>query len=283
MQKFIITATCPSALGTVHAVTEFLHGHQCYIIEMNSFDDVTSERFYIRAEFEYKGEGTISAESLRASFALKAEPFSMDWAIREADYQHRLVLMVSKFGHCLEDILHRYRIGELNVQIPAIISNHPDLKSLAEWHNIPYYHFPITPETKPEQEAKVLQIVKETQSDLVVLARYMQVLSDDMCKQLHGKAINIHHSLLPGFKGAKPYHQAFAKGVKLVGATAHYVSEELDEGPIISQGFNEVDHSFTPEKLVAKGRDVERLTLSKALKLHCESRVFLCQGKTVIL
>ncbi|MGH1541996.1 MAG: formyltetrahydrofolate deformylase [Arenicella sp.] len=282
-QTYILTATCPSLLGTVNVVTSFLFDNSCYIIEINSYDDTSSGCFFIRAEFKSNGGDVLDIETVRQNFSTEAQKFDMSWKIRESSYKERLVLMVSKFDHCLEDLLHRYRTQELNVEIPAIISNHPDLKPLADWHRIPYHHFPITADTKAHQEAKVWQVVQDVDADLVVLARYMQVLSDDMCKNLQGKAINIHHSLLPGFKGAKPYHQAFDKGVKLVGATAHYVSEDLDEGPIISQGFAEADHSDTAEKLVAKGRDIERLTLAKALKLHCEGRVFLNGTKTVIL
>ena len=282
-KTYILTASCPILVGSVNVVTQFLFDNGYYIIEINSYDDTSSGNFFIRAEFKSDNDDAVDIEAFSENFATKAEKFGMAWKVRDAAYKERVVLMVSKFDHCLEDILYRYRTQELDINLLAIVSNHPDLKPLADFHKIPYYHFPITAETKPEQEAKVLQVIKDVKADLVILARYMQVLSDDMCRKLEGKAINIHHSLLPGFKGAKPYHQAFDKGVKLVGATAHYVSKDLDEGPIIAQGFAEADHSNTVHKLIAKGRDIERLTLTKAVKLHCEGRVFLNGVKTVIL
>lgn len=279
---YILTATCTSKLGTVDVVTRFLFENQCYITEMHTFDDTNNCNFFIRAEFTNDADSALNLEELRAKFSDEAARFDMQWAIRDPRTPERVVIMVSKFDHCLQDLLHRYRTGHLNIEIPAIISNHPDLKELADWHGIPYYHFPITAETKPQQEAQVMTVVENTQADLVVLARYMQVLSDDLCTKLQGRAINIHHSLLPGFKGARPYHQAYDKGVKLVGATAHYVSPDLDEGPIITQGIESVDHSHTPAQLAAKGRDTERLTLAKAVKMHCERRVFLDGNRTVV-
>lgn len=279
---YILTATCTSKLGTVDVVTRFLFENQCYITEMHTFDDTNNCNFFIRAEFTNDADSALNLEELRAKFSDEAERFDMQWAIRDPRTPERVVIMVSKFDHCLQDLLHRYRTGHLNIEIPAIISNHPDLKELADWHGIPYYHFPITAETKPQQEAQVMTVVENTQADLVVLARYMQVLSDDLCTKLQGRAINIHHSLLPGFKGARPYHQAYDKGVKLVGATAHYVSPDLDEGPIITQGIESVDHSHTPAQLAAKGRDTERVTLAKAVKMHCERRVFLDGNRTVV-
>jgi len=279
---YILTATCTSKLGTVDVVTRFLFENQCYITEMHTFDDTNNCNFFIRAEFTNDADSALSLDELRAKFSDEAARFDMQWAIRDPRTPERVVIMVSKFDHCLQDLLHRYRTGHLNIEIPAIISNHPDLKELADWHGIPYYHFPITAETKPQQEAQVMTVVENTQADLVVLARYMQVLSDDLCTRLQGRAINIHHSLLPGFKGARPYHQAYDKGVKLVGATAHYVSPDLDEGPIITQGIESVDHSHTPAQLAAKGRDTERVTLAKAVKMHCERRVFLDGNRTVV-
>jgi len=279
---WILTATCASKLGTVDVVTRFLFENQCYVTEMHTFDDTDNCNFFIRAEFRAHDGENVNVDELSKAFGEQAERFDMQWQIRDTRTPERVVIMVSKFDHCLQDLLYRYSAGQLNIEIPAIISNHPDLKELADWHNIPYYHFPITAETKPEQEARVMTVVQNTQADLVVLARYMQVLSDDMCKKLQGRAINIHHSLLPGFKGARPYHQAYDKGVKLVGATAHYVSPDLDEGPIITQGVEPVDHTFTPDKLAAKGRDIERITLFKAVKMHCERRVFLDGNRTVI-
>ena len=206
----------------------------------------------------------------------------MEWQLVAKSYRPKVVIMVSKQDHCLNDLLYRWRIGSLDIDIKAIISNHSDCEGLAKWHNIPYFHFPITADTKPQQEAQVWDVIKGVDSDLVVLARYMQILSNDMCKKLSGKAINIHHSLLPGFKGARPYHQAYQKGIKLVGATAHYVSEDLDEGPIITQGVEQVDHGYLPEDLSAKGRDIECITLARAVQNHIENRIFLHGDKTVV-
>ncbi|MEH6825627.1 MAG: formyltetrahydrofolate deformylase [Motiliproteus sp.] len=279
---YILTGTCQSKIGTVDLVTRFLFDRQCYVTEMHTFDDTEGARFFIRVEFKNDCENSLTIDELNTQFADKAVGFDMQWQIRDTSSPEKVVILVSKYDHCLQDLLHRYRTGHLNIEIPAIISNHPDLRELAEWHGIPYFHFPISADTKPQQEAQIWQVVEETGADLVVLARYMQVLSADLCAKLHGRAINIHHSLLPGFKGAKPYHQAYDKGVKLVGATAHYVSNDLDEGPIITQGIEAVDHTYTPERLVAKGRDTERLTLARALKLHCEHRVFLDGKKTVV-
>ena len=279
---YVLTATCPSMLGTVDVVTRFLFEQQCYVTEMHTFDDTLAEQFFIRAEFRNNVGGPLDIPALEQQFSERAARFQMQWQIRDTARREKVVIMVSKADHCLQDLLHRYRTGHLHIEVPAIISNHADMKELADWHGIPYYHFPITAESKQQQEEKVWQVIEEVGADLVVLARYMQVLSEDLCARLHGRAINIHHSLLPGFKGARPYHQAYEKGVKLVGATAHYISDDLDEGPIITQGVEAVDHTFTPEQLAAKGRDTERLTLARAVKLHCERRVFLFGNKTVV-
>lgn len=279
---YVLTAQCKSEIGTVDAITHLLYQRKCYINEIQSFDDKVSKEFFFRAEFINTAQDEMPISQLEEEIAPQAEKFDMQWEIRPLKQPTKLLILVSKFDHCLNDLLYRYRTGDLNVEIPAIISNHPDLEDLAKVHDIPYYHFPITKETKPEQEAKILEVLKETGADLVVLARYMQVLSDDMCRSLNGKAINIHHSLLPGFKGAKPYHQAFDKGVKLVGATAHFVSSDLDEGPIIAQGVEAVDHTYTPEKLVAKGRDIESLTLARAIRMYAQHRIFLNGDKTIV-
>ncbi|MDY7116412.1 formyltetrahydrofolate deformylase [Halomonas sp. SSL-5] len=279
--RWILAAQCPSRLGTVDVVTRFLKESRCYITEQHSFDDRLSERFFIRTEFRPE-EADFDAEAFQAEFAARAAEFGMTFELTAPGTRMPVVIMVSRADHCLNDLLYRYRIGQLPIDIRAIVSNHPDLADLAEWHGIPYHHFPITPETKPEQEAQVWQVVQETGAELVILARYMQVLSSDMCEKLSGRAINIHHSLLPGFKGARPYHQAYEKGVKLVGATAHYINDDLDEGPIITQGVEPVSHADYPEDLVAKGRDVECLTLARAVALHVERRVFLHAKRTVV-
>ncbi len=279
--NWILAAQCPSRLGTVDVVTHFLKESRCYITEQHSFDDRLGGGFFIRTEFRPEAEGFDRA-AFEAGFAERAAEFDMTFELTAPGTRMPVVIMVSRADHCLNDLLYRYRIGQLPIDIRAIVSNHPDLASLAEWHGIAYHHFPITPETKAEQEAKVWAVVEETGAELVILARYMQVLSSEMCERLSGRAINIHHSLLPGFKGAKPYHQAYDKGVKLVGATAHYINDDLDEGPIITQGVEPVSHTDYPEDLVAKGRDIECLTLARAVALHVERRVFLHASRTVV-
>jgi len=282
LQTQIITASCPSKPGTVDVVTSFLYQQGCYINEIHSFDDTDKDRFFIRIEFRPDQAHTFNRDNFIATFKDKAAAFDMDWQLSAKANKTKVVIMVSKHDHCLNDLLYRYRTGDLDIEIKAIISNHPDLEELAKWHGINYYHLPITKETKPQQEAKVWEIIEQSGADLVVLARYMQVLSAQMCQKLSGWAINIHHSLLPGFKGARPYYQAYDKGVKLVGATAHYVSDDLDEGPIITQGVETVDHCYYPQDLAATGRDIECLTLSRAVRYHIEHRIFMHDKKTVV-
>ena len=279
---YILNASCASRLGTVAAVSGFLASRRCYITDMQQFDDILSERFFVRVTFYADPEHTPALAELRAQFQDVATKEAMEWSIYDGAKKPRVLIMVSKFDHCLVDLLYRQRTGELNMDITTVVSNHPDLKALVESHGIPYVHLPVTPDTKAAQEARLLAIVEETQSELVVLARYMQVLSDDLCRSLRGRAMNIHHSFLPGFKGAKPYHQAHTRGVKLTGATAHYVTADLDEGPIIEQFVERVDHTYTPEKLAAAGRDSECRALATAVRLHIERRVFLNASKTVI-
>lgn len=279
---WILAAQCPSLLGTVDVVTRFLKEQRCYITELSSFDDRLNEGFFIRAEFRPLEEG-FSSETFEQEFGERAQAFDMTFELTPPNKRTKVVIMVSKADHCLNDLLYRYRTDQLSMEICAVISNHPDLEPLAQWHDLPWYHLPVTPETREQQEREILRIVEQTGAELVILARYMQVLSAHMCDVLAGRAINIHHSLLPGFKGAKPYHQAYEKGVKLVGATAHYINNDLDEGPIIAQGVETVDHAHYPEDLVAKGRDIECLTLARAVGYHLERRVFLYSGRTVVL
>lgn len=262
-------------------MTRFLKERGCYITEQQSFDDRLGERFFIRTEFRPLASD-FDAEAFQADFATRAFEFEMDFELTPPERRMPVVIMVSKADHCLHDLLYRHRTGQLPLDIRAVISNHPDLESLVTGHGLPYHHFPVTPETKAAQEARVLEVIEATGAELVILARYMQVLSSEMCTRLSGRAINIHHSLLPGFKGAKPYHQAYEKGVKLVGATAHYINDDLDAGPIITQGVEPVSHADYPEDLVAKGRDIECLTLAKAVSLHLERRVFLHSKRTVV-
>ncbi|MGF1682197.1 formyltetrahydrofolate deformylase [Photobacterium minamisatsumaniensis] len=282
MKTYILTASCTGRSGTVDVVTRFLREFDCYITELNSFDDALSQRFFIRAVFRLDNNTELDQVAFCSSFTKRAEEFDMEWELTPSEYRPKVVIMVSKYDHCLNDLLYRYRTGNLPVDIRAVISNHPDLQSLAQWHDIPYYHFPITADTKQQQEAQVQAVLEQTGCELLILARYMQVLSNEMCTRWAGKAINIHHSLLPGFKGAKPYHQAYSKGVKLVGATAHYVSDELDEGPIITQGMETVNHTYYPADLARKGMDVESLTLARAIQYHVEKRVFLFNDKSVV-
>lgn len=279
---YVLNATCDSRLGTVAAVSGFLASRQCYITEMQQFDDVLSGRFFVRVNFFGEPGKTPSLADLREQFQSVSTREQMEWAIYDGEKKPRVLIMVSKFDHCLDDLLYRTRTGELKMEITAVVSNHPDLRALVESQNIPYIHLPVTPATKAQQEARLMEIVEETSSDLVILARYMQVLSDDLCRQLRGRAMNIHHSLLPGFKGAKPYHQAHERGVKLTGATAHYVTADLDEGPIIEQIVERVDHTYTPDMLAAAGRDSECRALASAVKFHIEHRVFLNGSRTVV-
>ncbi|MCS3492874.1 formyltetrahydrofolate deformylase [Arthrobacter sp. JUb119] len=280
--RHVLTLQCPEGMGIVNAVTGFLLKHERTIVELKQFDDMAAGRLYLRVDFAGEGQADL-LEQMRAEFAELAQQFEMDWQLRERGQKTKVLIMVSKFDHCLNDLLFRARTGELPIEIVAVVSNHPDSRSLVEWHGIPYYHVPISKETKPQAEAELLSLIAKHEAELVVLARYMQVLSDELSRELTGKTINIHHSFLPSFKGAKPYHQAWERGVKTVGATAHYVNSELDEGPIIAQQVVEVDHTFGPQDLVAAGRDTECKALSNAVRWHCEGRVFLYGNRTVIL
>ena len=279
---YVIKISCPATSGIVAAVTSFLAEHGCYISEMAQFDDEVSGSFFMRAVFRFNEGFVGEIQQIEDGFAEVAERFEMAWELHDTREPMRVLLMVSRYDHCLADLLYRHQKGELQMKITAIVSNHLDLRPMAEREGIRFIYLPVTKDTKAQQEAELLKIVDETQTELVVLARYMQILSDDLCKQLSGRAINIHHSFLPGFKGAKPYHQAYERGVKLIGATAHYVTSDLDEGPIIEQEVQRVDHNYTPDALVAVGRDTETVALSKAVKYHLEHRVFLNHDKTVI-
>lgn len=276
----ILTLSCPDTIGIVFHVTGFLFERGCNILDSQQFGDETTGRFFMRVHFDVPASQTIKA--IRSQFDQIAQKFAMDWGMWAVAAKPKLVLMVSKFGHCLNDLLFRFKSGQLQIEIPAIISNHPDFALLAASYGIPFYHLPVTPPTKTQQERQILQIIQQSQADLIVLARYMQILSSDLCLALSGRVINIHHSFLPGFKGAKPYAQAHERGVKLIGATAHYVTSDLDEGPIIEQDVARVDHSMDPGALAALGRDIECMTLARAVKWHCEHRVLLNGQKTVV-
>ena len=281
-QRYILTISCPDTVGIVAGVSGFLTDNDVFITESSNYGDPVSRRFFMRTVFVTTAL-TPPVDELAKKFSRIAERFQMVWGLHDGDRRERVMILVSKFDHCLNDLLYRYRTGELKVDIPAIVSNHPDLEHLAGWHEVPFHYLPVTPETKDDQEARVWELVQKLDIDLVVLARYMQILSPRMCERLRGRAINIHHSFLPSFKGAKPYHQAHSRGVKLIGATAHYVTTDLDEGPIIEQGIERVDHTYTPEDLAAVGRDIENMTLSRAVRYHVEHRVLLNGAKTVVL
>jgi formyltetrahydrofolate deformylase len=284
--SFILKLSCPDRRGIVHAVTGFLAERGSNILDSAQFGDSHTGEFFMRVHFDQAGSGAEALDALRREFEPLAEQFAMRWELHDATLKPRVVIMVSKIGHCLNDLLFRYRTGQLPIEIAAIVSNHKDFYQLAASYNVPFHHFPLAagaPETaKAAQEARVLEVIDEHQTDLVVLARYMQILSPQLCERLAGHAINIHHSFLPSFKGAKPYYQAFDRGVKLIGATAHYVTTHLDEGPIIEQEVERVDHSMTPEELTAVGRDVECVTLARAVKWHAEHRIVLNGSKTVV-
>ena len=280
-QRHILTISCPDTTGIVAAVSGFLADQDAFITESAHYGDSISKRFFMRTVFT-SGAFTPLAGELAKKFSRIAERFQMVWGIHDANRKERVLILVSKFDHCLNDLLYRYRTGELDIEIPAIVSNHPDLKHLADWHELPFHHIPVTKDTKEEAEDKLWEMIIETETDLVVLARYMQILSPRMCDKLRGRCINIHHSFLPSFKGANPYKQAHERGVKLIGATSHYVTSDLDEGPIIEQEVERVDHTFSPEELVAIGRDTENKVLSRAVKAHVDHRILLNGHKTVV-
>ncbi|MDQ5769189.1 formyltetrahydrofolate deformylase [Thiothrix subterranea] len=279
---YILTVTCPAKTGIVAAVTGFLAESQCYITEMAQYDDEMTQKFFCRIMFRRDSQLSPALDTLRQQFAVIAENFAMQWGITNATRATRVVLMVSKADHCLVDLLYRKNKGDLNMNVVCVVSNHMDLRSLVEREGIRFVCLPVDKTNKAEQEARMLEIVADAQAELVVLARYMQILSDDTCRKLAGMCINIHHSFLPGFKGARPYHQAYDRGVKLIGATAHYVTSDLDEGPIIEQSVERVDHTYQPEDLAALGRDLENSALAKAVRLHIERRVFMDGNKTVV-
>ncbi|GAA0204368.1 formyltetrahydrofolate deformylase [Cytobacillus oceanisediminis] len=281
----VLTLSCPDRPGLVFAVTRWIHETGGNILDSQQYtdpsDDVdASGEFFLRLHVDF-GPGRDAGE-LTQGFAPVAAELAMDFRLVEAERPARTLVFVSKEGHCLNDLLYRQSSGGLNIEVPAVVSNHRDLERLASSYDVPFHHLPVTRETKPDVEARVLDLVDELDIDLVVLARYMQILSDDLCRALAGRAINIHHSFLPSFKGARPYHQAHDRGVKLIGATAHYVTADLDEGPIIEQGVQRVDHRMSPADLARVGRDVEAQTLSRAVRLHAESRVLMNGPRTVV-
>jgi formyltetrahydrofolate deformylase len=290
LRHYILTLSCPDTTGIVYHVSKFLFDRGCNILDSAQFGEESTGLFFLRIHFSLHSDSSVVAatdssvqlEQLKQAFLPVVEQFEMNWGLFDACIKPRLVLLVSKFGHCLNDLLFRYKSGQLHCEIPAIISNHPDFALLSASYGIPFYHLPVSPHNKTQQETQILQIVERERIDLLVLARYMQVLSPLMCEAIEGRAMNIHHSFLPSFKGAKPYQQAYDRGVKLIGATAHYVTSDLDEGPIIEQDVARVDHGMGPEAITALGRDVESQVLARAVRWHCEHRVLLNGHKTVV-
>ena len=279
---FVLTLSCPNRPGIVAAVSTYLFEAGCNILDAQQFDDTLTTLFFMRVVFNPAAEAW-QPEGIRENFAPLAERFGMTWTLRDRGERRRVMLLVSKFDHCLADLLYRWRTGELAMDLTAIVANHPrDSYAHLDFGEVPFEHLPVTRQTKLEQETRLWQLVRDTGTDLVVLARYMQVLSEGLTAKLVGRCINIHHSFLPGFKGAKPYHQAHERGVKLIGATAHYVTSDLDEGPIIEQDVERISHRDTPDDLVRKGRDIERRVLARAVRHHLEDRVILNGHKTVV-
>ncbi|MCJ2178339.1 formyltetrahydrofolate deformylase [Novosphingobium album (ex Hu et al. 2023)] len=280
-EPLILALSCADRPGIVARVTGYLAQMGSNIIEAQQFNDLDEDKFFMRVAFD---PGAADREEIREGFGAIAHEYGMAWSMLRRDRPRRVLLLVSKFDHCLADLLYRQRIGEIAMEIVGVVSNHPRdaINTLMLGDDIPFYHLPVTKETKAQQEAQVRALVEETRAELVVLARYMQILSDEMAAYLSGRCINIHHSFLPGFKGAKPYHQAHARGVKMIGATAHYVTADLDEGPIIHQDVEAVTHADTPEDMVRKGRDIERRVLAEAVRLHLEDRVLINGSRTVV-
>ena len=280
-RECVLTLICNDRPGIVHEVAGFLVEHQANIVESQQFHAALEDRFFMRVRFEGT-TGPLDLAGLREGFAAVGERWGMEWELWDTAAPYRTLLMVSQHLHCLNDLLFRWTTGSLNVEIPAIVSNHRAAERLADSYGLDFHHVPVTPDTKADAERELSAIADRYDVDLIVLARYMQILSDDLCTRWSGRIINIHHSFLPSFKGAKPYHQAFERGVKLVGATAHYVTADLDEGPIIEQDVLRVDHTLAQDQLVAAGRDVEAQVLSRAVRWHAESRVLLNGHRTVV-
>ncbi|WP_134678703.1 formyltetrahydrofolate deformylase [Paracoccus ravus] len=280
MTKYCLTVTCPSTRGIVAAISTYLAAKGCNITDSSQFDDVETGRFFMRVSFV--SEQGASLDDLTAGLDAAAADFGMTYAFHDEAEKMKVVIMVSRFGHCLNDLLYRWRIGALPIEIVAVISNHMDYQKVVVNHDIPYYCIKVTRENKPQAEAQLMQVVEDSGAELIVLARYMQVLSDELCRKMSGRIINIHHSFLPSFKGANPYKQAYERGVKLIGATSHYVTADLDEGPIIEQDTIRVTHAQSPEDYVSLGRDVESQVLARAIHAHIHRRAFLNGNKTVV-
>ncbi|MFO1495910.1 MAG: formyltetrahydrofolate deformylase [Lysobacterales bacterium] len=277
---YILTLSCPDQTGIVYSVSGLLYEYGCNILDAQQFGDDETGRFFLRVHFDLPLQ--VRLAEVRTRFAALAERFAMVWQLHDARRRARVLVLVSKQGHCLNDLLFRAHSQQLPVDVVAVVSNHPDFAGLAASHQVPFHHLPVSADTKATQEGQILELVERTQADLVVLARYMQILSPALCEALSGRAINIHHSFLPSFKGARPYHQAHARGVKIIGATAHYVTTDLDEGPIIEQDVARVDHSMTPADLTRIGSDIESQVLARAVRRHVEHRILLNGRRTVV-
>jgi formyltetrahydrofolate deformylase len=280
MQDYILTLSCPDRMGIVHTVSSWLLTRHGNIIHAQQFGDTDTERFFLRVHFSLPEAAPV--ETLEADFASVAERFDMQFQFHDTRRKARLLVLVSRQGHCLNDLLFRVQSGQMPAEIAGVVSNHPDFRSLAQAHGLPFHHLPVSPDTRADQERQILELVDRERVDLVVLARYMQILSSGLCRALAGRAINIHHSFLPSFKGARPYYQAHARGVKIIGATAHYVTEDLDEGPIIEQDIERVDHAMGPQDLTRIGSDIESVVLSRAVRWHVEHRILLNGRRTVV-
>lgn len=280
--KFVLTVSCPETNGIVRAVSEFLYQRGATIYEAAQHRDPVIDQFFMRVEFEESASQLPAAAQLDEDFAALAKIFSMSWQFHELAKPTRILLAVSRHGHCLNDILHRWESGILPATVAGVVSNHEEMRSLTEWYGLPFYHLPVTSDNKAEQEARLLEIIAKENIDLLALARYMQILTSEFCASMESRIINIHHSFLPGFKGADPYRQAYNRGVKIIGATAHYVTADLDEGPIIEQAVEKIDHNFNIEELRQIGRDAECTAFARALKWHCEHRIIVNGNKTIV-
>jgi len=280
-QSYILRATCRAGSGIVAAVSGYLADNHCYIQALEQFDDESTDKFFMRAVFK-RQQGSPTINVIEEHFSAIAGRFGIEFTIHDPQQPVKVLVMVSRDDHCLNALLYRKNKGELNIEITAVVSNHPDLRAMVEREGIRFVQLPVTADNKPQQEQRLLELIEESGTELVVLARYMQILSNPLCEQLSGMCINIHHSFLPGFKGARPYHQAYDRGVKLIGATAHYVTSDLDEGPIIEQMVMRVDHNQKPQMLAALGRENESMALTRAVRYHVEQRVFLDGNKTVV-
>lgn len=280
-RDYILTMSCPDTTGIVAAITGFIAERHGLITEVAHFVDEYSDSSFMRASF--RGDRLPAHDELARQFQSVADRFRMDWSLHDATTRCRVLIAVSKQGHCLNSMLHRWSIGVLPIDIAGVVSNHDTHRRLAEWYGLPFHYYPVDKDRKLEQESQLLALFAQEKCDLLVLARYMQILSDQTCRQLAGRCINIHHSFLPGFKGAKPYHQAYERGVKIIGATAHYVTGDLDEGPIIEQGVERVDHTMVPDDLIEIGHDLESVVLNRAVRWHAEHRVFAAGNRTIVL